>query len=161
MSDFVVYLKVKPFLRQWLQFHYGNPVRFPDKSVENATIRRFLTTLPKGTAPQMGEIGDIPVCIPDSKQKPVQTYNYLGKRAREALIECIEDTFKLQMWADLNDLHGCGCSILKAVRAWSENNGISIDYEDTIKMRYQRLRNSYLKSGIDLRNKRRNHDEEL
>jgi hypothetical protein len=160
MSDFVVYLKVNPFIRQWMVHHYGNPVVFPSGSAENATIRRFLTKHPKDDKPTIGGNDEIAVCIPDSKQKPVITYNYLGKHAREAVVECIEDTFKIQMWKDLNDLHDCGCSILKAIQAWCENNGISIDYDYTIKMRYQRMRNSYLKNGIDLRNKNRIRDED-
>lgn len=160
MSNFVVYLKVKPFVRQWLVNHYGNPVTFPAQSVENSTIRRFLTKQPNDSVPLIGSEEDIAISIPDSKQKPVLTYNFLGKYAKAAVIECIEDTFRLQMWNDLNDLHDCGCSILKAIQAWCENNGISIEYDYTIKMRYQRMRNSYLKNGIDLRNKNRNRDEE-
>lgn len=159
MSQFVAYIRVKPFIRQWLVHHYGEPVVFPPQSVENATIRRFLTTTPANVVPTMGEEGDVAICIPDSKQKPVITYNYLGKHAKEAVVECIEDTFKRQMWNELNDLHDCGCSILKAIQAWCENNGISIDYDDTIKMRYQRMRNNYLKNGIDLRNRTRVRDD--
>lgn len=159
MSKFVIYLKVKPFIRQWLVNHYGNPVEFPAMSVENATIRRFLTKQPCGSIPEMGDEESIAICIPDSKQKPVITYNYLGKHAKECVIECIEDTFKMQMWKDLNDLHDCGCSILKAIQAWCENNDISIDYDYTIKMRYQRMRNAYLKNNIDLRDKTRIREE--
>ena len=83
MSQFVVYLKVKPLIAQWLAFHYGTPVRFPDQSAENACIRRFLTRQPSGIPKMQGE-GEVAVCIPDSKQKPVVTYNYLGTHARAA-----------------------------------------------------------------------------
>lgn len=159
MSKFVVYLEVKPFIKQWLENHYGNPVIFPAMSAENATIRRFLTKLPDDKLPDKQTEKSIAVCIPDSKQKPVITYNYLGKYAKEAVVECIEDTFKMQMWKDLNDLRDCGCSILKAIQAWCENNGISIEYDYTIKMRYQRMRNAYLKNNIDLRDKTRVRDE--
>lgn len=159
MDKFFVYIKVKPFIKEWLTFHYGNPVIFPAHSVENATIRRFLTTRPPDNVPQVKEEDEVAICIPDSKQKPVITYNYLGKYAKSALVECIEDTFKLQMWKDLNDLHDYGCSILRAIQAWCENNGISVEYDYTIKMRYQRMRNAYLKKGIDLRNKKRNSED--
>lgn len=159
MSQFVIYLKVKPFLKQWMIRHYGNPVQFPAGSAENATIRRFLTKQPREMLPQIGDKNSIAVCIPDSKQKPVETYNYLGKHAKEAVIECIEDTFKMQMWNDLNDLHDCSCSVLKAIQAWCENNGIAIDYDYTLKMRYQRMRNAYLKKNIDLRNRTRVRDK--
>lgn len=157
MSQFVVYLKVKPLIAQWLAFHYGTPVRFPDQSAENACIRRFLTRQP-GSLPKMQGEGEVAVCIPDSKQKPVITYNHLGIHARAALVDCIEDTFRLQLWHDLNGVEALRCPLLKAVRAWCENNGISIDYEDTVKMRFQRMRSSYLKSGIDLRRTSREKD---
>ena len=55
MSQFVVYLKVKPLIAQWLAFHYGTPVRFPDQSAENACIRRFLTRQPGGIPKMQGE----------------------------------------------------------------------------------------------------------
>lgn len=161
MSNFLVYVKVKPFVRQWLTYHFGNPVEFPAQSVENATIRRFLGKQPRGEQPQTAAAEEeVAIRIPDSKQKPVITYNYLGTHAKAAVVECIEDNFRRQMWTDLGDLHDCGCSLLKAINAWCENNGISIEYDYTIKMRYQRMRNSYLKNGVDFRLKTRNRDEE-
>ena len=113
MSQFVVYLKVKPLIAQWLAFHYGTPVRFPDQSAENACIRRFLTRQPGGIPKMQGE-GEVAVCIPDSKQKPVITYNHLGIHARAALVDCIEDSFRLQLWHDLTGSRHCAalCSRL-------------------------------------------------
>lgn len=161
MSQYLIYIQVKPFLRQWLVHHYGEPVVFPPQSAENATIRRFLAKRPKSMVTEDAGGNMLAVCVPDSKQKPAVTYNHLGQYAKDALIECIEDTFKLQMWKDLNDLHSCGCSILKGVQAWCENNGISVDYDRTILMRYQRLRRVYLENDIDLRNKTRNIDNSI
>ena len=151
MSKFLVYLKVKPFVRQWLTFHFGNPVSFPAQSAENACLRRFLSRLPSGKNPDMQAEDEVAVCLPDSKQKPLITYNYLSPSAKAAVVECIEDTFRLQMWKELNGVENCGCSILTGVRAWCEGNGISLDYDYTLKMRYQRMRNAYLKNGVDLR----------
>lgn len=71
----------------------------------------------------------------------------------EALEEIIDDTFKMQMWKDLNEMTRCGCTLLKSVRAWCERNGIDTDYDYTLKMRYQRMRDSYLSHGVDLRKK--------
>lgn len=155
MSMYYVYIKVKPFVREWLYHHFGNPVVFPARSAENATIRRFLTRLPDGETPDTGSDGNVRVAIPDSKQKPVVTYNYLTPYGKEAVVEAIEDTFRRQMWNDLNDLRDTGCSLLTAVKAWCEQNGISTQYDYTIKMRYQRMREAYLAKGIDLRFHRR------
>lgn len=154
--SFVAYVYVKPFVAQWLRFHYGDPVRFPAQSVENACIRRFLAVQPK-SVPPMRQAGEVAICLPDSKQKPVARYNYLGSSARAALVECIEDTFRLQLWHDLNGVQAMGCSLLSAVRAWCENNGIALDYDYTIKMRFQRMRAAYLRAGIDLRRTSREH----
>ena len=101
---------------------------------------------------------DVAICIPDSKQKPVVTYNYLSGNARKAVAECIEDTFRLQLWRDLADIELCQCTLLSAVRAWCEANGIDVEYDYTLKMRFQRMRNSYLKHGIDLRRRSRVRD---
>lgn len=151
MSQYLLYLPVRPFVRQWLEFHFGNPVRFPVGSVENIAIRRFITTLPAGKQPRKPESGEVAVCIPDSKQKPVESYNYMNRQGAMAVVETIEDTFRRQMWNDLGDMHDSRCSLITAVRAWCQNNGISLDHEDTVKMRYQRMRTAYLPCGIDLR----------
>ena len=137
MSKFVVYLKLQPFVAQWLNHHYGNPVQFQPKSVENTTILQFTQKLPEGPA----------------------TYNYLGPKGKEAVVDCIERTFKLMMWNELNDMSDVGCSVLGAIDAWCEMHGIDIEYDRTILMRYNRIRNSYVKKGIDLRRRMRNHDK--
>ena len=65
------------------------------------------------------------------------------------------------MWSELDDMSRIGCSVLNAIDGWCEMHGISIDYDRTILMRYNRIRNSYVKKGIDLRKKTRNHDSRL
>lgn len=155
MSKFVFYLKVKPFIGQWLTYHYGNPVVFPPRSAENACIRRFISLRPKNWEPHKPEEDTVPVVIPESKQKKAICWNYMSKSACETLDEIIECTFRTQMWNQLNDMASCGCTILKCVRTWCENNGISTEYDYTLKMRYQRMRDAYLKKGVDLRIRRK------
>lgn len=151
MSNFVFYLKVKPFIGQWLTYHYGSPVKFPARSAENACIRRFVGLRPKDWKPEKPEGEFVAVVIPETERKKAICWNYMSKSACKALTEIIEDTFKTQMWIDLNEMTRCGCTLLKCVRAWCENNGVDPDYDYTLKMRYQRMRDSYLKSGVDLR----------
>ena len=153
MSNFYFYLKVKPFIGQWLVHHYGNPGGFPSRSAENACIRHFVSLRPKDWQPAKREDGTVAVAIPDSGRKRVISYNYMSKHAMEALEEIIDDTFKMQMWKDLNEMTRRGCTLLKSVRAWCERNGIDTDYDYTLKMRYQRMRDSYLRYGVDLRKK--------
>jgi hypothetical protein len=75
------------------------------------------------------------------------------------LAEFIENTFRLQLWSDLSAKEFSQCSLLTAVRAWCEANGISTDYDYTLKMRYQRMRRAYLPAGIDLRRKSRTQEK--
>lgn len=98
---------------------------------------------------------DIAIMIPDSKQKDPQYFNYLGAHGQKSVVECIEDTFKLNMWRELNDLSDVGCSVMNAIYSWCEMHGISIDYADTIRQRYYRIRDSYVKKGVDLRKRRK------
>ena len=158
MSKYLVYLDMKPFLAQWLHYHYGNPVVFPAQSAENACIRRLLIPQPTAT-PVLRRGNEVAICIPDSKQKPVVTYNYLSHHGCKLLAEFIENTFRLQLWSDLSAKEFSQCTLLTAVRAWCEANGISTDYDYTLKMRYQRMRRAYLPAGIDLRRKSRTQEK--
>lgn len=161
MSKFVFYLKVKPFIGQWLTYHFGSPVTFPAHSPENACIHRFATLRPKDSTPKMPESDTVAVAMPDFGKKRVISYNYMSNAACEALLEIVDDTFRMQMWNDLNDMTRCGCTLLKCVRTWCENNGIDPSYDYTLKMRYQRMRNSYLKHGVDLRRKIKGKNKDL
>lgn len=169
MSKFVFYLRVKPFIGQWLTTHYGNPVVFPRRSAENACIRRFIGLRPRtangenvADVPPSSDpsVMVLPIVIPESKRKKTICWNYMSKSAQEALIEIIDDTFKLQMWNDLNEMTRCGCTLLKCVRTWCENNGVDTDYDYTLKMRYQRMRDSYLAHGVDLRKRPKGKNKE-
>lgn len=157
MSQFVIYLRLQPFIAQWLRHHYGTPVRFQPHSIENSTILQFTQKLPEGRHPDTAADGLTAICIPDNGKKDPAIYNYLGVKGKEAVVDCIERTFRLMMWNELNDMSDIGCSVLDAIDAWCEMHGIDIEYDRTILQRYNRLRNSYVKKGIDLRRKKRNH----
>ena len=77
MSKFVVYLKLQPFVAQWLHHHFGDPVKFQPQSVENSTILQFTQKLPEGRQPDTAADGLTAVCIPDNEKKDPATYNYL------------------------------------------------------------------------------------
>lgn len=158
MSDFYFYMKVKPFLGQWLKKHYGDPVRFPARSAENACIRRMVSLRPKDWVWKKPEGDVVAVAIPNQHNKKVEYWNYMSRSAQGALMEIVEDTFRMQFYKDMNELARKGVGLLRSVRIWCEQNGISSDYDYTLKMRYQRMRESYLKHGIDLRKRERGHN---
>ena len=159
MSKFVVYLHLQPFVAQWLHHHFGDPVQFQPHSVENSTILQFTQKLPADRQPDVAAPGLTAISIPDNEKKDPAIYNFLGAKGKEAVVDCIERTFRLMMWNELNDMSAVGCSVLLAIDAWCEMHGIDIEYDRTILQRYNRMRNSYVKKGIDLRRKTRNYDK--
>lgn len=150
MKDFVVYIKLEKYLSQWLTHSLGHPVRFPSQSNENSVIRRFIQKLPPGQQPEMAFEGATAIVIPDSKAKDPATYNYLGPRAKEAVIEAIEDLFRRNMWAELGDMADRSVGLNKMIAAWCELHGIDDDYIETVRQKYYRIRNAYSKKGIFL-----------
>lgn len=157
MSSFVIYLQLEPFVSQWLIHSYGSPVKFPAQSVENATIRRFLAKQPEG-AEGMEKEGTA-IVIPDSKAKPPIVYNYLGKHGKAAVTECIEDNFNRCLWMEMCDTDLDRMSIMTAIYAWCELHGINVDHGFTIRQRFYRMREAYLRKGNSFMRRWKQKDE--
>ena len=155
MSEFNVYIKLKPFVQQFIQHDFGTPAVFPDKGPENSTIHHFVMRRPEDKAPDVEDDGLTPISIPDSCTKPARYYNFLTPRGKKAVAECCEYLFKRALWKELGDMSDIGCNMMTAIYAWCEQHGISIDYADTIRQRWYRLRNAYIKNNIDLTEKNR------
>lgn len=153
---YTVYIPVKPFVAQWLKFHFGDPVKFPDFSLENQDLRRFSLSKHEYQKLKIKETehnGGVLVVLPQSKSKDPATYHYLGKRGEEAVVDSIERLFRRNMFCELGDETMRGCNLNIAIRAFCEKHGIEEQYSNTIKQRYYRIRDSYQKCGIDLRKK--------
>ena len=149
MSRFVIYIKLETYLHQWLTHHLGNPVVFPAQSNENATIRRFLQKQPDGTRPQLAKEGLTAICIPDSKAKDPSVFNYMGPSGKEAVVECIEDLFRRNLWHEMGDLAPSRRGVNGQIAAWCEMHGIGIDYIETVRQKYYRMRKAYAKKGLN------------
>ena len=160
MSSIVFYLRLEPYLRQWLVHSLGDPVVFPAQSNENAVIRRFLRKRPEDIRPELAADGLTAICIPDSKAKPPQYYNYLGKKAKATVKETIEDLFRANLWNEISDLTRRNCGLNKTIAAWCEMHGIDDDYSETVRQKYYRMRDSYNKKGIFLGSLTRNRTDE-
>jgi hypothetical protein len=150
MKDFVFYIKLEHYLAQWLTHSLGNPVRFPAQSNENSVIRRFLQKLPPDKLPEMPSDDTVAIVIPDSKAKDPAVYNYLGPLAKEAVVESIEDLFRRNLWAELGDMTSSSVGLNKTIAAWCEMHGIDIDYIETVRQKYYRMRNAYNRKGMFL-----------
>lgn len=149
MSKYVVYVPMHEYLRQWCTNHYGEPVKFPAASAENASLRVLMTKLRSGR-PVLADDGRIAIEIPDSKAKPADIFNHLTEDGEKAVRDMVNNLFKVQLWNDLFPLldptNGQNIShmpILTVIRDWCKKNGISQDYDYTIKMKWQRMREAH------------------
>lgn len=166
MSQFLVYVPVEPFIKQYLINHYGEPVQFDSQSVENAILRLFTKKKPSDYIFDGQKSNEIAICIPDNSYKDPLVYNYLGPKGKKALRECIDDVFKRNMFNELYKIidgseKEHGCTVMGAIDAWCEYHGIDIDYDYTIRQRFYRLRDSYKKNGINLKQQGRNRDKNI
>jgi len=160
MSDITINLKLKPFIAQYLVHHFGNPVRFDDHSVTNARIVCVLQRRPPmyTKEEEPGE-GMVPICIPYSKQKDPASWNYVSESGKKFIIDHIEAIFLNNLWNEMSQMCGDDSKLQSAAYAWCEMHGISLDYADTIRMRFYREKTKLLRHGIDLRKKGRSKKE--
>ncbi len=160
MSNFVIYLPLQPFVRQYLFHHFGNPVRFDDKSVTNSVIRSFLMRRDQETEPVTASDDLTPICIPYSKQKDPLTWNHITEKGKKAICQHINGIFMMNLWNEMNEMcrEDSKVKLQTAAFAWCEMHGIDIDYADTIRMKYYREKMKFLKHSIDLRSKKRKHE---
>lgn len=158
MSQFCVYIKLQPFVAQFLAHSLGNPITFPAQSVENLTLHTMLTLQPKGVMPDTAAEGLTAIAIPDSKTKPPCSWFHLTTLGKKAVVECCEALFMRCLWSELGDVSLLGCKTSTAIAAWCQNHGIDIEHADTVRQRYYRLRDLYKNRGIGLMKKNRVRD---
>ena len=156
MSKFVIYVDLKPIIRQWAVHHFGCPIRFPDQSVGNARIVAVLRKRPDGVAPDVAADGLTPISIPYSKQKDPESWNYVTPSGKRFIAEYIEALFKDNLYSEFREMCDQDSKLQTAAYTWCEMHGISIDYADTIRQRFYGERARLLACGVDMRKRRRN-----
>lgn len=157
MSNFLIYLQLKPFIAQWLVHSFGNPVRFPDCSRENACILRNTLRRPDGVPVETAAEGLTPICIPDSKHHPPVTYNYMNQTGKAELIAYIEALFTINWQNELLYLVRDQVNDRVAIHAYCERHGIDVDYDNTIWQRFNRWKQQMERRGLDFKKKNKNH----
>ena len=142
----MIYLKLEPYIAQWLVHEHGNPVEFPRNSAENDVIELALTTLPDGTAPNLPSEGTVAIKIPTFKYKDVRDNNYLPQKGQNSLRACIRARFSLQLWKELQKFGYIGEQKQDLIYAWMQAHGIEPDETNfnTIAKIYMRKRNAYI-----------------
>ena len=77
-----------------------------NRATPTMTEFRGISLNPKGKdyVPMKPGEGCVAVSIPETKQRKTVCWDYMSKTACAALTEVIEDTFKMQMWLELNEM---------------------------------------------------------
>lgn len=145
----LIYIPMAGYLRQWLVGQLGIPVRFPKGSYENAVIARHISRLPPDGSPQLGGPDDVPVVVPAIHGKPMETYNYFGRRGAAALREAVANLFTLDLW------HGvaprlASSGLNEALDGWCAKKGIDLDSREAVRQKFYRMRKAYRRHGIIL-----------
>lgn len=105
--------------------------------------------------PDIGGPDTVPVCIPYSKQKDPEGWNYVTNHGKKVITNYIESLFEDNLYSEFNEMCDEDSKIQTAAYAWCEMHGINIDYADTIRQRFYRERLRLLSKGVDLRKKSR------
>lgn len=141
----VIYLRLDPYLAQWLIHEHGDPVVFPKNSAENDVLELGLIRKPfLACTPGPGE-NRVPIVVPYFKNKDVRKYNYLDAAGRRSLAKCIRSRFVISLWNDLYKFGHIGRQKQDLIWTWMEAHGIEASETNfnTIFKIYKRKRDVY------------------
>lgn len=150
MNEYYIYLKVEPYLAQWLFHAFGNPVVLPKDTPEVRLIKRFLDKTPADKKPDMKADSNVQVVIPWSKEKDPRIYNYFSPHAKMMLAESLETIFLNNLWTELGDIENINCSLTNVIYSWLEKHGIGEEHWETIRQKYYRIRKRFRSKGIKM-----------
>ena len=155
MSDFLVYIKMPSYLRQWfIHRHNGEePVVLRQGSIESKIVKLAQMKPPTGFVPTPQAEDEVAVCLPYSKSHDPRIFNYISPTGKRALLEQVKNAFAVDCWNFLHDFGLIGHQQKELIYLYMEQRGIKEDGTcwDSIAKVYQRLRNVYL----DTESKRR------
>lgn len=159
----ILFLDTAPYLREWAEHTYGNPVQFPLRSREHAILRYYLSPPPEAVVPdtrrallRLLEQGKAPlqIIIPVIRWKPYARYNYLPRRGRHQLRGCLQALFDINLWNDMEPyLYGLPKVVAQVVGEWCTAHGISVAHEETVLKHYRTMQRFYAEHGIPVRRK--------
>ena len=145
---FVTYIKLEPYLAQWLVHEHGEfPLRFPRGSVENEIIELGLRPMGKKDPPDIPGEGKYPIEIPFFKFRETRNNNYLSPKAKRQLVSCLKTRFSIALWTDLYRFGNIGKQKQDLIYIWMDTH----DIDDTetnwlaISKIYSRKQDAYRK----------------
>ena len=153
MSNILIYVKLPQYVKEWCEYHFGNPATFPAGTNLNNVIRHFTRIRPEGKLPEPQKDGELAIVLKGSASKKPETYNYISQPGLAAIAEAIDDIFVMHMWEDLTGIEVRNLQLSKLILDWMDGNGISRrgnNYEN-LRMKFQRIKDAYKKgAGINI-----------
>lgn len=144
MSDYTVYIKLPPYLRQWFVHDFGGtePVTLTKNCIEWEILRVYLTKTPANYTEPHHDDTYVSIQLPYFRGHDPRTYNHLNQGTRVILIHCITNRFRVELWADLVNLQNYNLRIDMLLEEWMRQHGITIDDTNfqTVKQIFARMR---------------------
>lgn len=150
MSQYLIYIKLPVYEKEWCEHHFGNPSVFPKASNVNAVIRHFTKERPSGALPEQQQSGELAIEIPDSQSKRASIFNYLTSAGKQGIASAIDDLFTIHLYESLTDVGARGVQVTTLIQDWIQSNGISLDQLDNLRQKFYRVKDSYRKSGVNV-----------
>lgn len=143
MEDICVYIKVEPYLAEWIKHSHGDPVVMLKDSPESRLLKLFLEKQPEGVPVDNPADFNVAIKIPWYKEKDARVYFYLSPKSKSMIAECYETLFIQNLWTELGSVRNFNCSLTTLIYAWMEKHNINEEHWETIRQKYYRLRKKY------------------
>ena len=150
MKDIVVEIKVSPYLKEWLAFSFGNPVKLPRRSYENSLLSSLLQKKSNNRKPIHPSGRSIAIVIPYRCEKKPEFYNYLSPLAERKMVAALRDIFKMHLWSDVFPIVNSGGKLNESIDSWCREHGIAVKNREAVRQCFFRLRQNHERYGIIL-----------
>lgn len=155
MKDITCRILIDRYLAQWLHHHFGNPVRFPNRSYEHEVLIRSLSPTPRRPVQETEECGNrllvpVDIVIPDNRTRQPEYYSHLSTYGRRVMLDALNGLFRMALWSACSRFLLSRESLNEAVEQWCRDNGISVENREGVRQKLYRMRKQYQKIGINL-----------
>lgn len=129
MSNFLIHLKVPPYLAQYYIHKRGGevPVKLQRGTPEADVIEYALRPWPLGLSPVPPADANLVIEIPFFKRKDPRTYNYLPPKAAAMLKTRLRLMCRMDLWDAMMKLQPGRQEQQEAIYLFMEKNGIKDD----------------------------------
>jgi hypothetical protein len=154
--EYYIYLKASSYLADFIKNAYGDPVCLDKDSPEARIIREFISKTPEGQPPDTGEDANLKIRIPFFKEADPRVYNYLGKNAKQLLLESFDQIIERSLLNEIGSLDSnLKGKISAKIYAWMEKHGVRDNGTNwyAVSQKYYRLRKRIVRNCKQIQSK--------